>query len=299
MKQAPIIPLLQFENTGLPFKVQTIKSFVEEQDERNECPHSHNYYEMIWMINGKGILSADLHEYVIEDNMFFCLRPSQPHRFQTDSNAEGFVFSFTDSFVNMVEHEFDWECQATLFQFLSQRPVIRIQNEMKADMAEIVLKMIKEFENLYSFRAQLLKRYFKIFLIYLSRQFEESFQPVKQTKETGLVNSFLELLEKNYKEKKLVAEYAARLLVTPNYLNGIIKKNTGYSAGQHIRQRVVLEAKRMARYSDAGMKEIAYSLGFSDSGHFSKFFKAVCGINFSDFKREGLVISLTTLGRAG
>jgi AraC-like DNA-binding protein len=96
------------------------------------------------------------------------------------------------------------------------------------------------------------------------------------------------MLEKSYREKKMVAEYAAQLLVTPNHLNGIIKKNTGCSAGHMIRKRVVLEAKRLARYSDAGMKEIAYSLGFSDSAHFSKFFKSVCGTNFSDFKKEGI-----------
>ncbi len=299
MKQAQIIPLLRFGNGGLPFKIQTITGFIEEQDEKNESPHSHNYYEMIWMITGKGKLYVDMQEYAIENNMFFCLRPSQAHQFQTDSNAEGFVFSFTDSFFNMAEHEFDWACQASLFQLFSQSQVIRIQNEMEADMKEIVLKMIKEFDSQYSFRTQLLRRYFKIFLIYLTRQFEESIQAVKQTRETELVKSFMDLLEKNFKEKKMVAEYAAQLSVTPNYLNGIVKKNTGFSAGHLIRQRVVLEAKRMGRYSDAGMKEIAYSLGFSDSGHFSKFFKAVSGINFTDFKKEGLLISLTTLGRAG
>ena len=98
----------------------------------------------------------------------------------------------------------------------------------------------------------------------------------------------MESLEKKFKEKKMVADYAAELFITPNYLNGIIKKMTGFSAGYHIRQRVVLEAKRLGRYSDAGMKEIAYSLGFEDSSHFSKFFKAVAGMNFSDFKKERL-----------
>jgi AraC family transcriptional activator of pobA len=36
----------------------------------------------------------------------------------------------------------------------------------------------------------------------------------------------------------MVSGYAGMLLVTPNYLNEIIKKTTGYSAGYHIRQRV-------------------------------------------------------------
>jgi len=65
----------------------------------------------------------------------------------------------------------------------------------------------------------------------------------------------------------------------------IVKKHTQHSAGYHIRQRIVLEAKRLAIYSDVCMKEIAYLLGFSDTAHFSKFFKKSTGINFSEFKR--------------
>jgi AraC family transcriptional regulator, transcriptional activator of pobA len=299
MKQAPIIPLLKFENAGLPFKIQSLKSAGEEQDELSESPHSHNYYEMTWIVNGQGTLHVDLQEYTIENNMFFCLRPNQAHKFQTSPNSEGYVLSFTEGFFNMAEHEFDWTIQASMFQLFSKSQVIRIQNEMEPDLIAITQKMVKEFENLYSFRAQLLKRYFRIFLIYLTRQFEDSLQPLKQNREMELVNSFLGMLEKEFKEKKMVADYAMQLSVTPNYLNGIVKRNTNYSAGQLIRQRVVLEAKRMARYSDAGMKEIAYSLGFSDSGHFSKFFKAVSGMNFSDFKKEGLTVSMEeSLGRA-
>ena len=100
----------------------------------------------------------------------------------------------------------------------------------------------------------------------------------------------MELLDKNFKEKKMVAEYAAQLLVTPNYLNRIIKNITGFSAGHHIRQRIVLEAKRLGLYTAAGMKEIAYKLGFIDSAHFSKFFKTYAGLNFSEFKKGGGVV---------
>ena len=101
-----------------------------------------------------------------------------------------------------------------------------------------------------------------------------------------IVQQFMSLLEKNYKEQKMVADYASMLSVTPNYLNEIVKKTTGFSAGHHIRQRIVLEAKRQATYSGNCMKEIAYFLGFCDMAHFSKFFKNTTGMNFSDFKKE-------------
>ncbi|HLA57121.1 MAG TPA: hypothetical protein VK622_00090 [Puia sp.] len=49
----------------------------------------------------------------------------------------------------------------------------------------------------------------------------------------------------------------------------------------------------MGRYSGAGMKEIAYDLGFLDIAHFSRFFKTFAGANFSDFKKGALVIPVS------
>jgi len=299
MKEAPIIPMFKFQNSGLPFKIQTIKSQIEEQGDLNVLPHGHDHYEIIWVINGTGSVRVDLKEYAIHDNHLYWLAPGVVHQLQINVDAEGYIFSFADSFLKLADHEFDSICPMNLCQLFSERVVVEIQKEATPEIREIVIKMANEFNNQYSFRTQILRRYFKILLIYLIRHFENGLLFVKQTREIELAKSFMELLDKHFKEKKMVADYASLLMVTPNYLNGIVKKNTGFSAGYVIRQRVVLEAKRMGRYSDAGMKEIAYNLGFADSGHFSKFFKAVSGINFTDFKKEGLLISLTTLGRAG
>ena len=286
MKQARIIPLLKFEDTTLPFKIQTIKDLVEQQDELSESVHSHDHYEIVWLINGKGKLFVDLEEHSIENNMIFCLKPHQAHRFAMDSSMEGFVFSFTDSFFNAGEHEFDISVQSSLYQLFNEcRPVL-LQKMIEEEVRDISLKMKKEYENQYPFRALLLKRYFRIFLILLSRQLEEYVETVGQTRETELVKRFMEMLDKNFREEKMVSSYAAQLFVTANYLNRIVKKITGYSAGHHIRQRVVLEAKRMGRYSESGMKEIAYELGFLDSAHFSRFFKLLPAQIFPTSKRK-------------
>jgi len=231
-----------------------------------------------------GTLYSDLREYQIGNDSIFCIRPNQAHRFNLSADMEGFVFSFTDSFFNTAEQEFDCSSQISLLQIFSQSLHIRIASDAEPAIKEIAVLMIKEYENQFALGIELLKRYFRIFLIYLSRQTDETSKAAIQSRESGLLNAFMEMLEHNFKEKKMVADYAGKLCVTPNYLNRVIKKNTGFPARHHIKQRVLLEAKRLGRYSNAGMKQIAYSLGFSDSAHFSKFFKSGSGTNFSEFK---------------
>jgi AraC-like DNA-binding protein len=48
----------------------------------------------------------------------------------------------------------------------------------------------------------------------------------------------------------------------------------------------VIEAKRMGIHTDLTSKEIAFSLGFDDPAHFSKFYKNITGSSFSDFRAE-------------
>ena len=288
MKQTPIIPLLKFNSAALPFKIEDIKELAERQDELCESVHNHDYYEIVWVIKGKGTLFVDFREYAIENNTIFCLKPGQAHRFLLNPLMEGFVISFTESFFNLAAYEFDIFGQFSLYQIFSQCRPIEVEQAIGTEIKDISLKMMKEYENQCSFKAEILKKYFKIFLIFLSRQIEIFDERVEQSKETELVKRFMEMLDKSFRESKMVSEYAVQLFISANHLNRMVKKITGYSAKHHIGHRIVLEAKRMARYSDSGMKEIAYDLGFLDTAHFSRFFKSFAGINFTDFKKETL-----------
>ncbi|HET6994327.1 MAG TPA: AraC family ligand binding domain-containing protein, partial [Chitinophagaceae bacterium] len=89
MKEAPIIPMHKFQHSGLPFRVQSIKSQIEEKDDLNAPPHSHDHYEMIWVIRGTGYIRVDLNEYAIGDNHLYWVGPGVMHQLQTNVDAEG------------------------------------------------------------------------------------------------------------------------------------------------------------------------------------------------------------------
>jgi len=295
MESHEVIPVWKFENIAkeLPFKIQVISWLKADEKIFYEPVHSQDYFEVIWIEKGEGIFRSDFHDHTFKDNRVFCIKPGQAHQLRPSGDLYGFTISFTQSFLNISEDEFDSICPVSICQLFSESKGIFVETEKADDMRELIDKLIKEFDNQYPFRVQIIKRFFKVFLIYLTRQFEESLHTAKHSRNIDIVQSFLTSLDKNYKEKKMVSDYSSELFVTPNYLNEIIKKSTGYSASHHIRQRIALEAKRMGRYSGACMKEIAYSLGFSDSAHFSKFFKGTTGKNFSDFKKEGINLSLS------
>jgi AraC-like DNA-binding protein len=253
------------------------------------------YYEIIWITRGSGNLLIDDQKASFEMNHLFCLRPNQIRRFEEREILEGFTLRIWPAFLKGMEKQLDLLKPLDLLQLFSSTKGILIGKEVANDLQEIIQKMTKVLSGDDLFKLEIIQRYFEIFLMNLSRQGNGFFQIATRTRNIEIVDHFLELLEKNYKEKKLVSDYAYQLSITPNHLNEIVRKTTGNSAGQQIRQRVALEAKRHALYSSLCMKEVAYFLGFYDLGHFSKFFKKETGKTFTAFKRERLTLSFASM----
>lgn len=281
-------------NTNIPqslFSINSIQCF--NHPDKYETPEARNKenLQIIWITKGAGTCYIDLKKFVFEKNQLFFFTSGQVYRFSAADGMEAYIISFSYKFFGISNQEGYSTFHGSLFQMFSQKFGIKINPELVEDLKDIVGKMMKEFNNFNLLKEEMLRRYLKIFLIYLFRRYDGILQTTRLTRNNELVQKFITLLDKHFKTEKMVAGYASLLMVTPNYLNEIIKKITGYSAGYHIRQRVILEAKRQAMYSDSCMKQIGYYLGFNDMAHFSKFFKTATGMNFTDFKKERMIIS--------
>ena len=281
---APILELSR-NTPGMPFEIHTMEWIDQNRWQQNSTPHRHNYFVIVWVKKGSGIHLIDLDKFELQNETVYCITPGQVHLLNVNGPPQGYVISFASDFMGLAEENFDLLFNTGLFNTFSHLPVIKVSHDMSEEMEDMAVKMMKEYANFFLLRAEILRGYLKIFLIYLTRQFERSDQSETHSRNIDLVKKFFSLIEKNFTTKRMVTDYADELVVTPNYLNEVIKKITGFSASHHIQQRIVLEAKRQAAYSILTMKEVAYQLGFDDIAHFSKFFKNASGQSFTDFRK--------------
>jgi AraC-like DNA-binding protein len=100
-----------------------------------------------------------------------------------------------------------------------------------------------------------------------------------------LLRSFQKLIEKNFTTIKLPKQYAELLYITPNHLNALCNDVLGISAGEVIRNRIALEAKRLLINNDLTILEIANQLNFADNSYFTKFFKKQTGLTPEEFRK--------------
>ena len=102
----------------------------------------------------------------------------------------------------------------------------------------------------------------------------------------NIVNEFITLLKKNYKEKRETTFYAKKLCITPKYLTTLLKDITGKTVHEWIDEYVSVESKALLRSTKMTIDQISDSLSFSSQDNFSKFFKRVVGISPTEYRKR-------------
>ncbi len=92
-----------------------------------------------------------------------------------------------------------------------------------------------------------------------------------------------ELIRKGLPTVTWIAE---ALNISPNYLSGLLKVQTGQSTQQHIHDKLIEKAKEKLSTTSLTVSEIAYELGFEHPQSFSKFFKAKTNRSPLDFRQS-------------
>ena len=109
--------------------------------------------------------------------------------------------------------------------------------------------------------------------------------PPQREHET-LVNNFLTLMLHHCHEERTVVYYAQHLHLSPYYLSGIIKKETGKTALEWLTLFTINLSKHYLADTEMSIKEIADMLHFPDQSTFGRYFKQRMGCSPGEYRKS-------------
>lgn len=284
MTQKNNIPIHDFiiDNTdSIPFNYISLGELTNYDF---SLPHRHNYYEIFFFTKGGGEHVIDFKTYPILDHSIHFVSPGQVHLVKRELDSYGSIILFSRDFFYIGS-----DGQQTLFNFPflnnSPYPVLKTSAAEYDSFSTLLQQVQNESEKNQEVYKEILRSYLKVILLKCLPLFDANY-PEHLMKPTSAFNKLREMVEKDYRTEKLPAYYAEKLNMTEKKLNAICKENVGENVGDYIKNRVLLEAKRLLNNSEYNIKEIAYFLGFDDPSYFNRFFRSKTGESAGDFRKK-------------
>lgn len=244
-------------------------------------PHRHNFYHFLLFTEGAGEHSIDFESFQINPGHLYFMSPGQIHSWNFQGEMKGFVVNFDKDFFKTFLLRPDYLSSLSFFSGIVRDEVLQIKEDLLPSVIDILNKLNK---------AQHDKDFSRAALLYLfqliNQQREPSAYSAANVYNHTLLRNFLNLIEQHFKDLRLPKAYAELLYITPNHLNALSKEFLGIPAGEVIRNRIILEAKRLLVIKDFSISEIAYELNFNDNSYFSKFFKKIEGLTPEEFRKK-------------
>lgn len=107
---------------------------------------------------------------------------------------------------------------------------------------------------------------------------------IRQGRHDLMVEKFCTLLEDHFQLPLSVADYAEHVGISAPHLTRICKAELGSPPNDLVRQRRMLEARRLLEYTGLTIAEIASRCGFRDAAFFSRTFKSNLGISPKQYR---------------
>lgn len=237
---------------------------------------------VLWFEAGENRLSIDGQEHVFTKSQIVFL--TEFHKVNIHRVGKIRMLRFNRPFYCILDHDVEVGCKGVLFFGASQLPIITIPDNEK-EKFETLWKMFSiEMSSDDNLQIDMLQMMLKRYLILCTRLFKTQVPYPSSNGDSDIIREFNFLVEQHFKSKHTVAEYSEMLNKSPKTLSNIFSKIGSKSPLQFIHERKMLEARRLLRYSDLQIQEIAYEVGYEDLQAFSRFFKKQEGISPKEFK---------------
>lgn len=231
-----------------------------------------DFIKIIFLRSGSRI-QVDFKEYQLEQNALFFVQGGQYYQID-EAVSNGALLFYNRDFYCVEIHDKEVACDGILFHNIYEIPVVYLEETQSVIMQGILAEIKSEMQAEESGMEEMLRILLKQIIIRATRLWKQAHQVENEEsrQDVEFARRFSQLVEAHYVTRHSVADYAALLNITPKALQKRVAKYSKLTPNDIIKDRIILEAKRLLVHTDLSVKEIGYKLGYEDPAYFIRLF---------------------------
>ncbi len=239
-----------------------------------------NFFVFVFVKNGVGQYTIDEQQFELVPGTIYFTNPGHYRTYKWTVVEEVYLITLTESFLKENVHADIFE----EFPFLLTEtfPARVLNADLFTEFERLYLQILQEYNSHSPYRTRIIGSLFVVLLLKVKEYFWLDYNPIYEgNRSSQIVKNFKLLMEKHYRNLSdgkvervfRVQEYADAQNLHPNHLSNVIKTKTGKPIGTWVAEKTIAEAKSLLQNSSISIKEISFRLGFTESAHFSNYFK--------------------------
>lgn len=256
--------------------IERFGGYLDKHYQALHNAHRHSFYHLVLFTKGSGTHTIDFVKFDVAPYQAYFMAPGQVHSWDFKGETDGYIIHFSADFFRPFLLNPSYLEQFSFFNGISSQCVCQLTPEIIPVFEALLTTVNKDLIRI---------RLLEMFMMVENNGNRNNHDNLPNHTST-LLKSFQQLINQYYRSMRLPKEYAELLYITPNHLNALCRELLGKTAGDVIRERVLLEAKRLLTNAGMNILEIAYELNFKDNSYFTRFFKNYEGITPEEFRKK-------------
>jgi AraC-like DNA-binding protein len=250
------------------------------------------FYTVFFKSKCPGEMMYGRTKYDFKEGSILCMSPGQVTSFSSQSEepqADGFGLFFLPELI--AKYPLAEKIENYTYFSYDANEALHLSDKEKQILTDNFTGIKSEIEqNIDAYSQDVIVSNIDLLLNYLNRFYGRQFL-TRSGASKDILTRFDNLLKLYYRENRQVKNgipnldfFSENLNLSRNYLSDLMKKETGMSASDHIRNYIIDKAKTMLLSSSDSVSEIAYDIGFEYPQYFSKLFKQSVGMTPMKFR---------------
>jgi AraC family transcriptional regulator, transcriptional activator of pobA len=251
---------------------------------KDDSPHVLTFHDLVLVTSGSGSIVLDGESHPVAPGVMVFTLPGQMREWQLASPLDGACLFFTEEFVADTFSDPRFLDKLLFFGAARRSGTLRLDPSQRRAFLRGFDEMRGELKSFRKDATPSLRASLYQLLVLLNRWYVAQHGEPDDASPNPFVERFRRLVERDFRRRHRVSDYADQLGLTPGHLSTLCRAHTQRSAGATIRARIVAEARKLLLYSDLSAAAVGDKLGFEDPAYFARFFRRETGVVPTQFR---------------
>ena len=243
-------------------------------------PHRHDFEELLIITQGTIEHYIDLNREQMAGPFVVYVAEGKVHQFIPGTLARGWVIRYKTEL--LPENKFHF------YSYFQDRINYSLNPDFCTNSLDDLCRMMLREINHASNGNDTIRHLLGALISKLEAEGDTVYSSASNSSNTQLMafNTFLKILQYNYKRPEGVQFYADKMNTSVRNLNLICKTIFNKSVSEIIESRKLIEARQLLLNSDKSVSEIGFDLGYNEKSYFTRVFHKKTGMTPSAYRAK-------------